>query len=786
MPFRPLRFLSLITTYAVAALALAGVASAQFHMTQSANVPGAIRGSVWGYVDFAGREYALACTGGSGLGLKIIEVTNPSVPVTRDFVPSIGSDLKEVKVLGKYAYCVNQSGALQIVDLGFLPDSGSTVGSFSSATIPGQHAIWIDSPYVYLGMNGAGLRDYRILDLSNPLALTEVSGTPHPLAVCVFADAHDSYVRGDLAYVANLSAGFMILDITNRAAPIILSTTPYPGCFTHSMRVTADCKYMFTTDELADGHLRVWDVQNPASPFQVTEYKIPGRIIHNVFLKGNWLFVSYYTDGVRVFDVTDPTMPTEVGWFDTYTQGLGNIFNGCWDVYPYFPSGNIVTSDITNGLNVMQFDDNRAAHYSGSVTDNSNSQPIAGASVLWVDPVSGETNTTYTNATGNYLFGVPGGSVNLVAGRSGYTNSILPQSVVVPGNYVQNFSLVRSAGGELKLSVSGASLSGGHKVAATLMPDTGIIVSPALTTLVNFGATNASTYTLVVSQWGRKTVRQTVVMPNHDTTVAITLPSGYEDPFEANLGWKVGSTKDSSTAGIWERCVPNGTLNGAIPVQPGADHGTGIDQFCWVTGQAPVGAAIGATDIDNGKTTLTSPLMDFTGMGDPYIRYYRWFTNNQGANPNTDPWRVELSSDSGQNWVILENTLVTDASWSFQAFRVIDFRPLTNNMMIRFIGDDQCPGSVIEAGIDDFEVIDVAPPSCCVGGTGNVDCDVTQGEDIADLSTLIDFLYITFTPLCCDAEANVDGDISGGVDISDLSALIDYLYISFTPPANCL
>jgi len=74
---------------------------------------------------------------------------------------------------------------------------------------------------------------------------------------------------------------------------------------------------------------------------------------------------------------------------------------------------------------------------------------------------------------------------------------------------------------------------------------------------------------------------------------------------------------------------------------------------------------------------------------------------------------------------------------------------------------------------------------CCAGSTGNVDCDGSDGVDISDLSGLIDFLYISFTPLCCPDEANVDGDSGGGIDISDLSALIDYLYISFTPPAPC-
>ena len=79
---------------------------------------------------------------------------------------------------------------------------------------------------------------------------------------------------------------------------------------------------------------------------------------------------------------------------------------------------------------------------------------------------------------------------------------------------------------------------------------------------------------------------------------------------------------------------------------------------------------------------------------------------------------------------------------------------------------------------------------CCVsfssdGRTGNVDGDPGKGVDISDLSALIDYLYISFTPPQCIQSANIDGDNQGGVDISDLSGLIDYLYISFTPPALC-
>ncbi len=77
------------------------------------------------------------------------------------------------------------------------------------------------------------------------------------------------------------------------------------------------------------------------------------------------------------------------------------------------------------------------------------------------------------------------------------------------------------------------------------------------------------------------------------------------------------------------------------------------------------------------------------------------------------------------------------------------------------------------------------PPSCCVDLTGNVDCDPADLCDIDDLTRLIDYMFISLTPLCCPEEANIDGDPEGVVDIDDLTHLIDYLFVSFTLPAPC-
>ncbi len=72
---------------------------------------------------------------------------------------------------------------------------------------------------------------------------------------------------------------------------------------------------------------------------------------------------------------------------------------------------------------------------------------------------------------------------------------------------------------------------------------------------------------------------------------------------------------------------------------------------------------------------------------------------------------------------------------------------------------------------------------CCVGITGNVDCDGAQSIDMGDLTILIDHLFISLAPLCCEAEANVD--VSGGVDMGDLTKLIDHLFISLESLPAC-
>ncbi|MDZ4723137.1 MAG: hypothetical protein SGI97_04440 [candidate division Zixibacteria bacterium] len=74
---------------------------------------------------------------------------------------------------------------------------------------------------------------------------------------------------------------------------------------------------------------------------------------------------------------------------------------------------------------------------------------------------------------------------------------------------------------------------------------------------------------------------------------------------------------------------------------------------------------------------------------------------------------------------------------------------------------------------------------CCVGTAGNVDCDPEDVIDISDLTYMIDNLFISLVPFCCDEAGNADDDPNGDVDISDLTRMIDHLFITLAPLPPC-
>jgi hypothetical protein len=141
-----------------------------------------------------------------------------------------------------------------------------------------------------------------------------------------------------------------------------------------------------------------------------------------------------------------------------------------------------------------------------------------------------------------------------------------------------------------------------------------------------------------------------------------------------------------------------------------------------------VGGAVGAADIDGGTTTLTSPTFLASGAN-AFISYWRHYSNNQGSAPGEDSMPVLISNDGGINWVQLELVTENAGAWVQKSFRISDFVAPTANMKLRFVARDLANGSVVEAAVDDVQVVNY---DCSVAADINRDGKV-DGADLGQL-----------------------------------------------------
>ncbi len=195
------------------------------------------------------------------------------------------------------------------------------------------------------------------------------------------------------------------------------------------------------------------------------------------------------------------------------------------------------------------------------------------------------------------------------------------------------------------------------------------------------------------------------------------------DDMEADTAWIAGALDDNASTGIWERGVPVGTEYNGHVIQIGYDH-SDPGTACYVTGAS--GGTAGANDVDGGKTTLFSPLVDLTGATSAQVTYWKWYSNAWGNNVD-DYWRVDLSNDAGSTWTSLEYTDVITTAWTEMTFDLLSYFPDPGVMQLRFVADDSGQGSLVEACIDDFTLV-------AVFGTVGVDDDELSVRLITDLA----------------------------------------------------
>lgn len=286
---------------------------------------------------------------GSTMGTHIIDVTIPSASYEVAFIAGAyqGNVIhRDYHTMGNYLYAVCDQGAssLQIIDLTNLPDYATVVYD-SDELFSNSHNIFIDTLHSKLYSTNGG-----VYDISNPVNPT--------LLFDIGFSSHDLYVENDTAYFNCPASGLQIYKTSNNTAEYIESLTSYPDQgINHSGWKKGDT-YIFA-DENHGLDLKVADVSDLSNISIIALFNSgvdSNSIAHNLIIKDNFVYVSYYHDGLQIFDISDPGNPVKAAYYDTFLPDHHNGYAGNWGVYPLLPSGNILVSDIQSGLFVLELD----------------------------------------------------------------------------------------------------------------------------------------------------------------------------------------------------------------------------------------------------------------------------------------------------------------------------------------------------------------------------------------------------------------------------------------------
>ncbi len=357
---------------------------------------------IWGWTDQqTGKEYALV---GMTNGTSFVDISDPINPVVlgvlrehnwnfktekkvsnqsllHDGAKSVWRDIKTYR---NYAYIVSEDSnhGIQVFDLTDLRDVSNPSASnfFEEAGhydgIGQAHNVFINEETGFLyavgfrqagaqwTCNDGGLHIVNLADPANPVyaGCYDTDGYTHDTQCVIYQGPDSQYFGQEICFSSNEDT-ITLTDVTDKENPIRIKKFSYSGVqYVHQGWLTEDHKYFISNDELDEyynGHntkTYVWDVQNLDEPQLIGTFDHgTGSIDHNLYNKGNRVFMANYSSGLRIlnmYGVEEGELELDL-FFDTYKSNNSANFWGAWSNYPYFESGLVIVSDITNGLFIL-------------------------------------------------------------------------------------------------------------------------------------------------------------------------------------------------------------------------------------------------------------------------------------------------------------------------------------------------------------------------------------------------------------------------------------------------
>ncbi len=297
-------------------------------------------------------------------GLRIVDVSDPAAPFEIGALLAESDNFNDLKLADspdgtRYALIASDARGVLAIDVSD-PTAPSLVTAFTPSGDPqhGVHTIFLDT---YEGVPAAFIVD----GYSPILAVYDITDPAIPIRLATYdkrdtnnAEYHDLFVEDGVVYLNASWDGLLLVD---PAAQEPLLAQFESNDYSHSNWVTTagGRRVSVHGGEGWNAHVQIVDVDPESSTYmqRIGEWQSRAEVsVHNIVAKGDRAYLAHYEDGVRILDISDPTLPRQIAHYNTWSPQLsdGSYLQGTAGIDVHEDEGLLYASDSGRGLVILR------------------------------------------------------------------------------------------------------------------------------------------------------------------------------------------------------------------------------------------------------------------------------------------------------------------------------------------------------------------------------------------------------------------------------------------------
>lgn len=293
-------------------------------------------------------------------GLFIYDVSNPKAPTKVAELSPTADTWYRSWVKGQTLYISSQREGLLVYDVSKPEEPRRLMSWPGDGTVLEGWGLFAEQDRLYM-MSPSPRAEVLIFDISKPATPSLHTRYYIPESDALKGETPvDGVLFNNRLYLGHWAYGLAVVDLSEDGKPKSLGHFGYDNASSRAVAVgtLGDRTIAFEASEGWGSRLRVLDVSNPAHIQEGGRFEMgPASAVVGLTLVGTKLYVAHNQDGLRVLDVSNPSTPRQIAYYNTWREtdsGRGRAFLDGLSGVEVPGNGYLYATETSRGLLVFR------------------------------------------------------------------------------------------------------------------------------------------------------------------------------------------------------------------------------------------------------------------------------------------------------------------------------------------------------------------------------------------------------------------------------------------------